>query len=243
MNRLKSDFLKASLVTTAILTISIFVLGVGGLVVQAWTDPSGTPPTSDDIAAPLNVSGNLQEKAGQLQIDPINKESELNADNALSVYGLNNDHTAIYAENGPAELPLLPYEGYAAYFSHSDKDTPNPDPQAAGLPEQMTGGYATIVDGNMKITGDLIILGSSASGVAAGKRGVVFPAFQCERDAESCGIGAQESCNEKCANATVPGAGYCSSAWTSDKGVLSNFTCDDTSTPAVTVLCNCLTYQ
>lgn len=240
MNQVKRDFFKATLITAAILTISLSVLGIGSLVVQAWTSPTGIPPDSDDIAAPLNVSSNLQEKAGQLQIDPIDKEGGLNADNSLSVYGMNTDEPAIYAENGI----LGNVQGYAGWFSHSDKDTDNYDPDAAGLPDgYTTGGYAGVFDGNLKVTGDVVILGHFASGAAAAKRGVVFPAFQCDRDDSSCGVSAQASCNEKCANATIPDSGYCSSAWLSDKGALFNFTCDDTSTPTTTVLCNCLTYQ
>lgn len=258
MKKIQQDLLKGSLITIAVLIISAFVLGLNGFV-QAWTPPQFDPPPAeptDPISAPLNVSSSTQRKIGSLSIDQFGDHG-LIPGNALSLHvaydrvnGVMGDVddlglSGLYIEQDVMDgVAGSSYYGYAAYFSHNNIGDVNPDPDTFGTEHQITGGYALGINGNAKINGDLVVVGTVRTLGRALGASTAFSAFQCNRDDTSCQGQTAATCQEKCLEATNPGSGFCGSAWVEDdQGYLKNFTCDDQSGPVGTVICNCLSFD
>ena len=257
---MKNELLKGTLITMAVLLVAAFILGMNGFV-QAWSEPDAgwVPPLDGDIAAPLNVGGGLQEKTGQLQLDP-NSIAALNSENALSVYAQNGEHAAIYAEQNAVSCTSGEY-CWSGYFSGDfaiDGHIYTTGGQSFGLPipsgSKALGGGETGPDGEEFIaTFNQSILVENGdknanlcvNGNADGECIKNFRpnGFQCNRGDSSCGVGFQSTCNAKCQAATIPKSGFCTSAWTLDKGVMGNFSCDDSSPSGVTIKCNCLYFD
>ncbi len=247
MKKIQQDLLRGSLITIAVLIISAFVLGLNGFV-QAWSPPGDNPPLGA-ISAPLNVSSSTQKKTGSLSIDQFGDHG-LIPENALSLHVAYDQVNGVMGDGDDLGLSGLyieqdvmdgvagsSYYGYAAYFKHNVQSGVNPDDN------RLEGGYAGYFNGNVKITGDLVVTGTSYTGEVAGAS-TVFTAFQCNRDDNSCSTANQPTCQEKCINASDPGSGFCGSAWIEDdQGYLKNFTCDDQSGPVGTVKCNCLSFD
>lgn len=235
MKKIKQDLLKSTLIVCAVLAVSAFVLGFGSYLAQAWTPPPTSPPDGV-VSAPLNVSASWQEKVGRLQIDN-NVNPGPNNNDSLSVYA-NSGYSSLYVQQNQLGLGPLGIGGVAGYFAHNNKSDTNPDLDVSSY--GVKGGYAGFFDGNLKVTGDLVVKGTVIN-LSSGKRlgASSFTPFQCNRDDASCGVAAQATCNAKCQNAADPGAGFCGSAW-DDSGTLKNYTCDSTAKPSGTIRCNCL---
>jgi hypothetical protein len=254
MKKIKQDLLKATIVVSAVLTVSAFILGFGSYIAQAWVEPSG-PPGTEEVAAPLNVSASWQEKEGMLQLDPA-KISGVNDQNSLSVFAQNLEHSAIYAEQNFVTCSPTAY-CWSGYFSGNfaiDGDIYVTGTQYVGKPIPTSRGgklrgpagedIVTTFNGSILIENDNRDANVCLNGNSDAEciKSFTPTAFQCNRDDASCGVDAQTTCQAKCQNATDPGAGFCGSAW-DDSGTLQNYTCDSTAKASGTIRCNCLRFE